>query len=108
MMRRADFQWPVVLARDLTAAVLCLCASLQWVVYGSLGLFESFFDTVFFWMPFYFLAKIAFLIWAFAPQTKGAAVLYRGFLGPMFGTLQNEVHEVRDQVKAKQQAKRAQ
>jgi receptor expression-enhancing protein 5/6 len=41
-----------------------------WVVYGSLGLFESFIDTVFFWMPFYFIAKSAFLVWAYAPQTK--------------------------------------
>ena len=59
-------------------------------------------------MPLYFVLKIAFLIWAFAPQTKGAAVIYRGFLGPLFGTLQQEVGEVRDQVRAKAQSKRAQ
>jgi len=72
-----------------------------WVVYGSLGLFESFFDVIFFWMPFYYLAKIAFLVWAFAPQTRGASHIYRTLLAPLFNLGVVQVESVREQMKNK-------
>lgn len=72
-----------------------------WVVYGSLGLFESFFDVVFFWMPFYYLAKIAFVVWAYSPQTRGAQIVYSRFLGPLFGTIENEVNNMEETINRK-------
>ena len=80
---------------------LCSCASSQWVVYGSLGLFESMIDVVFWWVPFYYIAKIAFLVYCFAPQTRGAAVIYRVALAPLFQLGMNEVNEVREQIRNK-------
>jgi len=71
-----------------------------WVVYGSLGLFESFFDTVLFWMPLYYFAKIALLIWAFHPNTRGAGVIYRTLLAPLFNLAQSELAEIREQARA--------
>jgi len=61
-----------------------------WVVYGSLSLFESFIDEVFFWLPFYFLFKIGFLIWAFHPNSRGALVIYDKFLNPIFIGVERE------------------
>jgi receptor expression-enhancing protein 5/6 len=75
-------------------------------VYGSLGLFESFFDAVFFWMPFYFIAKIAFLVWAYAPQTRGASVIYRTLLAPLFNLANEEISEIREQMQRAQSAKK--
>jgi len=65
-----------------------------WVVYGSLSLFESFIDGVFFWLPFYFIFKIIFLGWAYHPQYKGAQVIYEKFLGPIFVGVEKEVQEI--------------
>jgi len=42
-------------------------------VYGSLGLFESMIDVVFWWVPFYYIAKIAFLVYCFNLRLRRAA-----------------------------------
>jgi len=41
-------------------------------------------DTVLFWVPFYWLAKIAFLVWLMHPATNGASRLYRLYLADLF------------------------
>jgi len=58
-----------------------------WVVYATFSLFESSIDLIFFWVPFYFLAKIVFLVWCFHPSTKGAQVVYDKILHPLFDKL---------------------
>jgi len=75
-----------------------------WVVYGSLALAESLVDTAFSWMPFYYLAKIAFMGWCFHPQTKGALVIYQRVLAPLFGQLQAQVEQVEAAVDGGKQA----
>ena len=65
-----------------------------WVVYGTLALAESLVDASFSWMPFYYLAKIAFMGWCFHPQTKGALLIYHRVLAPLFGQLQAQVEQV--------------
>jgi len=77
-----------------------------WVTYGSLGLFESCIDAVFFWMPLYYIAKIVFLVWCYAPQTRGATVVYERVLGPLFGTLQQEVSEAKAEYRERMEAKK--
>lgn len=58
------------------------------VVYGSLGLFESFIDTVFFWLPFYFIAKSAFLVWAYVEErATEAGTAPRGEVGVVHSRL---------------------
>jgi len=61
-----------------------------WIVYATLGLFESLIDSFFFWLPFYFIAKIVFLIWCFHPNSKGALVVYQRVLGPLFVGVQSQ------------------
>lgn len=58
-------------------------------------------DVIMWWVPFYYIAKIAFLVYCFAPQTRGAAVVYRVVLAPLFQLGMNEVNEVRDQIRNK-------
>jgi len=70
-----------------------------WVVYGSLSLFESFIDGIFFWLPFYFLFKMAFLAWAYHPEYRGAQVIFDRFLGPIFIGVEKEVDEIDRSIK---------
>eukprot|EP00588_Corethron_pennatum_P009931 CAMPEP_0194265190 /NCGR_PEP_ID=MMETSP0169-20130528/515_1 /TAXON_ID=218684 /ORGANISM="Corethron pennatum, Strain L29A3" /LENGTH=212 /DNA_ID=CAMNT_0039005607 /DNA_START=94 /DNA_END=732 /DNA_ORIENTATION=- len=53
---------------------------IYWVVYGFFTIIETFVDFLLYWVPFYFAFKLAFLLWAMLPQTKGAKFLYDTFL----------------------------
>lgn len=37
-------------------------------------------DYLLYWIPFYYAFKLAFLLWAMLPQTRGAMFLYDNFL----------------------------
>ena len=51
-----------------------------WVIFALFSIMETFVDLILYWIPFYFSFKIAFLLWAMLPQTKGAKFLYDNFL----------------------------
>jgi len=53
---------------------------IYWVVYSFFSIIETFTDVLLYWIPFYFAFKMAFLLWAMLPQTKGAKFLYDSFL----------------------------
>jgi len=43
-----------------------------WVVFSLFTVFEYFADWLISWVPFYYLAKLAFVLWLQMPQTQGA------------------------------------
>lgn len=53
---------------------------IYWVVYCFFSMIEVFTDTLLYWIPFYYAFKLAFLLWAMLPQTRGAKFLYDSFL----------------------------
>jgi len=53
---------------------------IYWVVYAFFSIIEVFVDFLIYWIPFYYAFKLAFLLWAMLPQTKGAKFLYDNFL----------------------------
>mmetsp|Transcript_21971 Transcript_21971/g.47720 ORF Transcript_21971/g.47720 Transcript_21971/m.47720 type:complete len:197 (+) Transcript_21971:121-711(+) len=53
---------------------------IYWVVYSFFSIIEVFIDALLYWIPFYYAFKIAFLLWAMLPQTRGAKFLYDSFL----------------------------
>eukprot|EP01083_Nonionella_stella_P096866 272344_1 len=53
---------------------------IYWVVYSFFSIIEVFVDFLLYWIPFYYAFKIAFLMWAMLPQTRGAKFLYDNFL----------------------------
>lgn len=53
---------------------------IYWVVYAFFSVIEVCVDFLLYWIPFYYAFKLAFLLWAFLPQTKGASFLYHSFL----------------------------
>ena len=53
---------------------------IYWVVYSFFSIIEVFVDYLLYWIPFYYAFKMAFLLWAMMPQTRGAKFLYDSFL----------------------------
>ena len=53
---------------------------IYWVVYSFFSIIEVFVDFLLYWIPFYYAFKMAFLLWAMMPQTRGAKFLYDSFL----------------------------
>lgn len=51
-----------------------------WVIFAFFSIIEVFADFLLYWIPFYYAFKMAFLLWAFLPQTRGAKFLYDSFL----------------------------
>jgi receptor expression-enhancing protein 5/6 len=51
-----------------------------WVIFSFFTVIENFADMILYWIPFYYAFKMAFLLWAMLPQTKGAKFLYDEFL----------------------------
>merc|ERR1712179_425167 len=51
-----------------------------WVIFSFFTILETFVDILLYWIPFYYAFKLAFLLWAMLPQTKGAKFLYDSFL----------------------------
>lgn len=86
-----------------TASCPVLPQLTYWVSVGSMGLFESLFDKLLFWLPLYFIAKCCFIVWLQHPQTRGAQVMYENFLGPLFGTFTAELASARQQAKLRAQ-----
>ena len=54
--------------------------SVYWVLFSFFSLIETFQGFILYWIPFYFAFKLAFLLWAMLPQTRGAKFLYDSFL----------------------------
>ncbi|KAJ4789889.1 HVA22-like protein [Rhynchospora pubera] len=51
-----------------------------WAVYGTFSVAEIFSDKILSWVPFYYHAKLAFLIWLQLPPNYGAKELYARYL----------------------------
>ncbi|KAJ2703467.1 ER membrane protein DP1/Yop1 [Coemansia sp. IMI 203386] len=60
-----------------------------WVVYGFLNVAEYFTGFITYWVPFYFVFKLAFVIWLMLPSTRGAEQLYNKGLKTMVNRMTN-------------------
>ncbi len=62
-----------------------------WVVYCSFTLVESATDFLSLWIPLYHLVKIAFLVYCFAPQTRGSLVIYQRIIEPILNKYEGKI-----------------
>jgi len=62
-----------------------------WVVFGLFSLIESATDVLFFWIPFYNLVKMVFLVYLYAPQTRGANHIFNQFINPFLKRYEREI-----------------
>jgi len=54
-----------------------------WLVFGFFTLTANIFDTALSWIPFYYPAKLGFLVWCFHPQHQGAITIFDKFIRPL-------------------------
>jgi len=55
-----------------------------WVVFSLFTVVESLVSVVY-WFPFYYTFKFVFLLWLSLPSFKGAELVFRSFIVPVFG-----------------------
>uniref|UniRef100_A0AC35TJA0 PID domain-containing protein n=1 Tax=Rhabditophanes sp. KR3021 TaxID=114890 RepID=A0AC35TJA0_9BILA len=71
-----------------------------WIVFGLFMFFEAIADIfVSFWFPFYYEAKIIFVIWLLSPWTKGASLLYRKWIHPLLSKHEDEIDAMLEKAK---------
>jgi receptor expression-enhancing protein 5/6 len=72
---------------------------IYWVVYCFFSIIEIFADILLYWIPFYYAFKLAFLLWAMLPQTKGAKFLYDSFLKDFLKVHESKIDAALDDAK---------
>lgn len=72
---------------------------IYWVVYCFFSMIEVFTDFLLYWIPFYYAFKLAFLLWAMLPQTRGATFLYEAFLKDFLKKNESKIDQALDEAK---------
>ena len=62
-----------------------------WVVYGVFSVIDLFTAFLIKVIPFYYTIKLAFLIWLFMPNFKGAVYIYNWLIGPLFRKYEGKI-----------------
>jgi receptor expression-enhancing protein 5/6 len=75
-----------------------------WVVFSSFSVFDKPINFIFSWVPFFSLAKIAFYVFLFHPETKGALLIYNKFLRGLLLKHQAQIDEKIQEVGGKVEA----
>lgn len=64
-----------------------------WVVFALFILFESTLGFLLKYIPFYFFFKLAFLLWLFLPNFRGAEIVYYKFIRRFFIQYEKQIDE---------------
>jgi receptor expression-enhancing protein 5/6 len=76
---------------------------IYWVVYSLFSIIEVFITSLLYWIPFYYAFKLAFLLWAMLPQTRGAKFLYDSFLKDFLLVTESKIDKAMNTAKTQQQ-----
>jgi len=70
-----------------------------WVVFANFSVIEFWSDAIFSWFPFYWLAKIIFLVWCFAPvQSNGSVFVYNRIIRRFFLSNKSRIDEATSKI----------
>ena len=62
-----------------------------WTVYGIFQIIEMFFEFILAFIPYYYILRVAFFIFLMAPQTNGAAIIYKSAISPFLKNHKDEI-----------------
>jgi len=64
-----------------------------WVVFGCFSIADQFAGIILSLIPFYYVLKVAMLIWMFHPTSQGAIYLYSSFVLPLYEKYKGHIEE---------------
>jgi len=64
---------------------------MYWIVFALYTAVETFTDIFLYWFPFYYTAKVLFVLWLSMPYTKGSTIIYRKLIHPNFSRREQEI-----------------
>ncbi|KAK6051254.1 TB2/DP1, HVA22 family [Cooperia oncophora] len=64
---------------------------IYWCVFAAFSIIDFFAGSIMQWFPFYWLFKVAFLMFLFLPQTKGAHYLFYQYLDPLVTAIDESI-----------------
>jgi receptor expression-enhancing protein 5/6 len=62
-----------------------------WLVFGTFSILDHLVECVLAYVPFYFLFKLAFLLYLFMPFTDGANMIYEKYLSPFYKKYEGQI-----------------
>ena len=65
-----------------------------WVVFGMFSILDQFAGFILSFIPFYYVLKVATLIWLFHPSTTGATYVYYNHIQPLYKEYEQQIDEV--------------
>ncbi|CAJ0946578.1 unnamed protein product, partial [Mesorhabditis belari] len=60
---------------------------IYWTVFASFSMLDFFTDSLLHYFPFYYVAKVIFLLYLYLPQTRGALFFYSSIIDPAITTI---------------------
>ena len=69
-----------------------------WVVFGLFNMIDQFAGFILRFIPFYYVLKLAILIWLFHPKTQGATWVYKNYIREYAGHIDEIEKSVEDSV----------
>ena len=70
-----------------------------WIIFGIFSLMDDFFGFILNMIPYFFWLKLAFFVFLFAPQTKGASVVYETVVKPQLIKYRPQIEKLINDVK---------
>ena len=71
-----------------------------WTVFGIFQTVELFFGFILSFIPYYYWLRLAFFVFLMAPQTEGAAKLYKTVFKPLLDTYKDDIHKFIEKTKS--------
>ena len=65
-----------------------------WVVFGLFTIADEFAGFILGMIPFYYVLKVAMLIWMFHPTSRGSITIYNSFVLPFLQKYQNQIDQI--------------
>ena len=81
-----------------------------WVVFGIFNILDQFAGFILRFIPFYYVLKVAVLIWLFHPAAQGATYIFNEHIHPLWVEYGGKIEEAQRELEklAKDQAKKIQ
>ena len=69
-----------------------------WVVFGCFSIADQFAGIILSFIPFYYVLKVAFLIWMFHPSSVGSVTMYNNFVLPFMKRFESHIEQIEKEI----------